>query len=235
MECALETNVSKVVHISTVAAFGKPLDVPFNENSEIGPRLYSKYAKTKYEGSRIAWNMYEQRGLPLVVIYPGVVLGSGNTKTSGVYVSDVANRRMPAQVFTEVPFTWVHVHDVAEGIIKALEKPGNIGEKYIVANEVITLGELNEMISEISGVELPRMTMPYWVALASASLLTGISRLTKKEPPLSMYSEQVRTMSKGIYADGSKAERELGISYTPIRIALKEELSGRKVKQAEMI
>lgn len=234
MECALETKTSKVVHVSTVVAFGKPEDAPFNEKSRVGPRLFSRYAKTKFEAGQLARDMYENRGLPLVVVYPGVVLGPGNQKTSGLYVSDVVNGRLPAQVFTNVPFTWVHVKDVAEGIIRALEKDGNIGEKYIIANEVITLGELNKMISAISGAELPKIQMPTWLALASASLLTGISRLTKREPPLRMYIDQVRTMSKGIHADGSKAEKELGISYTPIRIALEEELSGRKVQLAEV-
>jgi hypothetical protein len=42
------------------------------------------------------------------------------------------------------------------------------------------MGGMNQMISEIAGVELPSRKMPAWLALASASLLTGISRLTKK-------------------------------------------------------
>ena len=47
MECALETNASKVIHISTVVTFGKPEDTPFNEKSKPGPKLFSRYAKTK--------------------------------------------------------------------------------------------------------------------------------------------------------------------------------------------
>ena len=39
-----------------------------------------------------------------------------------------------------------------------------------------------------------------------------------------MYIDQIRTMSKGIYADGSKAERELGIQYTPVRKAVEDEI-----------
>jgi dihydroflavonol-4-reductase len=235
MECALENQVSKVVHISTFATFGTPKDVPFTETSQVGPRLYSRYATTKAEGGKIAWDMYKRFDLPLVVVYPSVVLGPGNLKTSGLYVSDFVNQRMPAQVFTDKAFTWVHVRDVARGIIRALEKPGNIGEKYIIGDEVITLGDFNKMISEISGVAVPKMTMPSWLAKASARLFTGISRLTKKEPPLRMYYEQVLTMSKGIHADGSKAKRELNLSYTPVRVALQEEISGKEVQSVEMV
>ena len=53
-------------------------------------------------------------------------------------------------------------------------------------------------------------------------LLTGLARITKNKPPWGMAIDQMKTMKEGIEADGSKAERELGLSYTPIRTALEE-------------
>ena len=40
-----------------------------------------------------------------------------------------------------------------------------------------------------------------------------------------MAIDQMRTIMHGIEADGSKAERELGISYTPIKTALEEAIA----------
>jgi len=37
-----------------------------------------------------------------------------------------------------------------------------------------------------------------------------------------MSVDQIRVMKEGFRVDGSKAERELGLTYTPIRIALIE-------------
>ena len=37
--------------------------------------------------------------------------------------------------------------------------------------------------------------------------------------------DQMRTMKQGLRFDGGKAERELGITYTPIRVALEEEIA----------
>ena len=54
MESALEAGVSKVVHISTGGIYGKPKDVPFTEESEVGPIRFSEYFRTKYEGDQIA-------------------------------------------------------------------------------------------------------------------------------------------------------------------------------------
>ena len=53
MECALENNVSKVVHISTVLIYGKPSESPFNEDSTPGPERFSIYAQTKFEGDQV--------------------------------------------------------------------------------------------------------------------------------------------------------------------------------------
>jgi len=56
MECALESGIKKVVHISTAGVFGKPAESPFTEESKFGPVQYSEYFRTKYEGDRIAWD-----------------------------------------------------------------------------------------------------------------------------------------------------------------------------------
>ncbi len=53
MECALETGVTKVMHISTALIYGKPADQPFTEESAVGPIRFSTYAQTKYEGDLI--------------------------------------------------------------------------------------------------------------------------------------------------------------------------------------
>ena len=225
MECALETGVSKVVHISSVVAYGKPVDCPFTEESPVGPARFSEYAETKYRGDLIAWELYQKRGLPLVMIYPGGVLGPGDQKASGQYIQNLVHRRLPATVFHDSILTWVHVRDVAEAILKAAEKEDNVGEKYIVCKHQLSFREINELASEISGVPLPKLTLPDWLAMANATLLTWLAGLTRKPPLWGMATDQMRTMKEGFRADGSKTERELGITYTPIRVALEEAIA----------
>ncbi|KPJ64250.1 hypothetical protein AMJ44_13100 [candidate division WOR-1 bacterium DG_54_3] len=225
MECALETGVSKVVHVSTGGIYGKPEDCPFTEESPVGPVRFSEYFRTKYEGDLIAWELYEKKGLPLVMVYPVAVLGPGDPKTTGEYIQDLIHRRMPAKVFEDSILTWVHVRDVAEAIVRALEKEGNPGEKYLVGKHQMSLREINEMISEISGAPLPKLALPGWMVLLNATLLTGLANLVKKPPILKMAKDKIRTMKEGFVIDGSKAERELGITYTPIRVAIEEAIA----------
>jgi dihydroflavonol-4-reductase len=225
MEAALETGISKVVHISTALVYGKPSDCPFTEESEVGPFRFSEYSRTKYWGDLVAWELYKTRGLPLVVIYPGSILGSGDLKPSGQYIMDLLQRRLPCTVFNDSILTFVYVKDVAEAIVKAAEKEGNIGEKYVVGKYQLSMGELNKMVSEISGVDLPKIALPDSLTTLTATLLTLLAKLIKRPPIWGMSRDAVRVTKEGFRFDGSKAERELGISYTPLRVALEEAIA----------
>jgi len=225
MECALETGVSKVVHVSSVVVYGKPADCPFTEESPVGPVRFSEYARTKYAGDLIAWELYEKENLPLIMIYPASVLGPGDPKASGQYIQALIHRRLPATVFNDSVITYVHVRDVAEAIVKALEKENNVGEKYLVGKHQLSYREYNEMISEISKVPLPKVCLPNSLVMANAALLTWLADLAKKPPMWGMALDAMRTIKEGFRFDGSKAERELGITYTPIRVALEEAIA----------
>ncbi|MFC1683289.1 NAD-dependent epimerase/dehydratase family protein [Candidatus Zixiibacteriota bacterium] len=225
MECALELGVAKVVHVSTAGIYGKPEESPFTEDSSVGPDRFCEYFRTKYEGDLIAWELHRKKGLPLVMVYPGAVLGPGDPKASGQYISNLIHRRLPATVFKDDGFTFVHVKDIAEIIVRALEKEDNIGERYLAGNHRMTWGQANQMISEISGVALPRLSLPGPLVMFNAAFLTLVANIIKKPPLWGMATDQMKVMRAGYIFDGSKAERELGITYTPIRVALEEAIT----------
>jgi dihydroflavonol-4-reductase len=228
MECVIECGIKKIIHISTAGIFGVPENIPFNEESTPGPVRFSEYFKTKYEGDKIAWNLFDRSGLPLVVIYPVCVVGEGDTKASGRYIKDFINKKLPAEVFKNHIFTFVYVKDVAQAIVNALEKEDNIGEKYLVGNYKYKWGEINRMISEISGVPLPKFSLSETVTMLNAYLLTGLANIIKKPPLWGMAVDQMQVMKAGFNVDGSKVQRELGIEYTPIRSALQKAIYSLK-------
>ena len=89
---------------------------------------------------------------------------------------------------------------------------------------------MNNMIGEISGVPLPRLSMPNFLTMMNAYMLTGIADIIKKPPIWGMAVDQMKVMKAGFNVDGSKAERELGIKYTPIPVALREAIEFIKTK-----
>lgn len=221
MESALEKGISKVVYVSTAAVFGNA-KWPISEETPVGTKRASKYVRTKYEGDLIAWDLYEKSKLPLIVIYPSAVVGANDPKACGRYFKNYAEGRMPAQVLTKFNFPFVHVKDVAEAIVRALEMENNIGEKYIISAENHTFAEINQMISKISGTKLPRLILPTWSTVATSYLLTGIANLLRKPPIWDLSVDQVSLMEQDFNIDGSKVERELGIKYTSVYDGIKE-------------
>jgi len=221
MESALEKGIKKVVYVSTAAVYGNS-EWPVTEDVAPGSVRYSRYAETKYQGDLLARELYERDGLPLVMIFPGAVLGPDDPKAAGRYIRNFALGKMPAQVLADQVFPFVHVRDVCEAILLAFQKQDNEGEKYLLAKYNLTFGEINRLVSEISGTPLPKLRLPDFMTSLGAMVATGLSRITRKPPLLDMSVDQIKLMSKGCKVDGSKAERELGLRYTPIRVAIEE-------------
>jgi dihydroflavonol-4-reductase len=219
MEAALEAQIKKVVMVSTIVTYGDA-QWPITEESQPGNSCASEYAQTKRAGDEVAWQLYRDRNLPLVVIYPSVVVGPHDPNSSGRYIQNLVHGRMPAQILTSRPFSFVYVKDVCSAIRQALEKENNIGEKYIVSGANLTWGELNKLICEVGNAPVPKLRLPTPMVILNASMLTALSSLTKKAPWLDLSIDQVNIMNQGCLSDGSKAERELGIHYTPLRQAL---------------
>jgi dihydroflavonol-4-reductase len=155
-------------------------------------------------------------------------MGADDPKACGRYINNFAKGRMPAQVLIKCLFPFVHVKDVAEAIVKACEKQDNIGEKYIVSAENLTFGEINQMISEISGQKLPFLKLPVWMTMTTSYFLTGLANLIRKPPLWDMSVDQISLMKQGFEIDGSKTERELGIKYIPIFNAIQEAIESFK-------
>jgi dihydroflavonol-4-reductase len=70
------------------------------------------------------------------------------------------------------------------------------------------------MVSLVAGVRHRVHTLPPRVAMAGAAAVEGVARLLRKQPPVCR--EQARAIAHGHRYDGSRASRELGLSYTPI-------------------
>lgn len=78
----------------------------------------------------VAWDLYEKKGLPLLMIYPCAVLGPDDPKSTGDYIRQIVERKMPIRAMESAVMTFVHVQDVADSIISALEIESNIGKRY---------------------------------------------------------------------------------------------------------
>ena len=222
MLAAVDSGVRKVVHMSTVAVWGKPAQAPFDEDTPPGPRLLSAYARSKAEGERVAWEIAGQHNLPLTVLYPGITLGAGDDRASGQYIQLLVFRRTPSTIFHNSPATYVAARDVAEAVLLAAENPASAGRRYLIGRETLLGREFAALVSQLSGVRLPPLRLPDWLIRAASYPFTALAALTRTQPLWTLSIDAGRTLQAGFHFDGSRAERELGLQYTPIRDALSE-------------
>jgi len=222
VECACDAGIEKFVYVSTVAVYGVPEERPFTETSAPGKRMLSRYARSKAEGNRIAWQVASERNLPLVVLYPGIVLGAGDDKASGQYIQDIIFRRVPSTIFHSSKAVYVYVEDLAECIYQALVRPEAAGQRYLIGRECLDGKSYAQMISSVAGVKLPWFHFPDPIVILASYLFSAIARVLRRSPWWGLSVDAAWTLSKGFVFDGRKAERELGVSYVPIRLALEE-------------
>src|SRR6266702_1868307 len=129
----------------------------------------------------------------------------------------ILNRTTPAYVDTGLNL--VDVSEVARMHVVALER-GPPGERYILGGENLTLKQILDRMSAITGLPSPKMKVPHSVAMAFAffdETITG--KIRGKEPRATV--EAVRMGKKMMFASSAKAERELGFQVLPIYNAMR--------------
>lgn len=225
LESALAAKVAMVVHCTTSLVWGKPRERPFTEQTPLGPTRFTEYARTKIKADRIALDFNRNRGLPLVLIAPGGVIGRGDVKQAGQHISRLIEGQTPVSVFGNRVTTLVYVQDVVEVMVRAAARPDCSGETFLVGAERLTTRALNELVAEVAGITAPRLSAPDALVFGASWLTTQAARLTGRLPFEGIAWDSVRTMAAGLSFDGSKAERVLGIRYTPLRTGIEEEVA----------
>jgi nucleoside-diphosphate-sugar epimerase len=232
MTAALQSKLRVAVNIGTALAWGRTETVPFNEETPPGHEKYSDYARSKFLGDRVAWRLHRDSGLPLVSFYPGGVMGPGNSKQTALYFHTILEGKMPGLLFPDARQTCIAVDDVAAMISRALVTPEAIGRKYLGGGETLSTTDLNNLLVELAGAKLPRWRIPDFALHGASVLATKLADVTKREPMLGLARASMRHLAAGCEFDGSRAVRELGITYTPMRETIAAELASYEPRPA---
>jgi dihydroflavonol-4-reductase len=221
LQAAGEASVQRIVYTSSIAALGLPTgDQPANEETPVN--LADKigfYKQSKYQAEQVALE-FARQGLPVVIVNPAAPVGVGDYKPTdtGQMIVDFLHGRMFGYVDTGMNI--VDVEDVATGHLLAAER-GRLGEKYILGGENLSLKQVLDLLSEVSGLPQVRLHIPHSVALGWSYVDTALARLNPHHIP-SATPDKVRLSRQKEYYDSSKAVRELGFPQTPARQALRK-------------
>ena len=216
---ALEKNIRRFVHISSVAALGRSMtgshvneEKKWEEN-----KANTNYAKSKYKAELEVWRGIGE-GLNAVILNPSTILGYGDWNSSSCALFK--------KVYDE--FRWyipgingfADVEDVAR--VSVLMMENNISEeRFIINAENWSFKKLQDTIADGFGKKHPsREVTPFLMALARQA--ERIKAFYSGKKPL-LTRESSRVAFSKTYFENDKILKALpGFSFTPLEQSIKK-------------
>lgn len=208
LDAAVSAGIPRIVHVSTVNAFGNTHGRIVDETYRRDPAkgFVSYYDETKYF-AHVAAETRIAAGDPVLIVQPGQTYGPGDHSWAGAQLHAAFTGTARVVVFGGVGITFVHVGDLAAGFLAVLDR-GSVGEAYVLCGEPTTIRDAMAVAAQAAGrrparLEVPDGLMRLAVPLSRLAMRLGVSRLD--------LAESVRA-SVGVtyWASHAKATSELG-------------------------
>jgi dihydroflavonol-4-reductase len=211
----LAINVEGTASLMLAAHLGGVERAVLTSSSATESHAHSGYHRSKLLQERTAF----ASRVPVIALLPTAPVGPGDRKPTptGKLVLDFARGKIVARAPGNGGMNLVAVEDVARAHAAALER-GTPGERYILGGENLSMDEIWKMLAEVTGRLMPKWRAPYGLALMAGyfdELRCAISGAAPRVP-----LEGVRLARERMYADSSKAARDLGHTPSSVRAAL---------------
>lgn len=185
INASLHHKVKKFMHISSVAALGRPKDVVLLDETQkwVESPFNTVYAESKYLGELEVMRGQEE-GLHVLIINPSVILGPGDWNKSSAKIFEYVWKEH--SFYSDMSINFVDVKDVVTAISKLINTAFD-GERYILNAASIPCQLLFEKIATNFNKKPPsirvRKNLLRWLAQLEhlRSLITGSSSLITKE------------------------------------------------------
>jgi len=220
LRMAREAGIKRVVYTSSVATMGFRKDgIIVNEDTPVTLKaMVGHYKRSKFMAEQVAIEAAKS-GQHVMILNPTTPIGSNDAKptpTGRIFV-DFLNHKFPAYVDTGLNL--VDVSEVAKAHATALTK-GRPGERYILGGENLSLKQILDKMSAITGIPSPTMKVPFAIAATYAFFEENITgRIRGREPRATL--EEVRMGRKKMYASSARAQQELGFRIAPVYPAMR--------------
>ena len=225
LELMQELGIKKGVYTSSLAVNSDTKGEVVNEDYHFEGSHLTHYDHTKAEAHKIALD-FIKKGLPLVVVMPGLIYGPGDTSSVRTTLIQYLRGKLPI-LPRKAAHSWAHVEDIAQAHYAAMTV-GRAGEKYIIAGPAHSLVDAIGIAHRITGKRMPRAVNP-----GLMRFLSGVMSVVGAVFPLRQdyTAENLRVMAGATYlGDNAKAKAELG--YAPrslkdgLSVTLWEEMRG---------
>lgn len=213
---SIEAKVKKFCFVSSIAAIGNSINgKPITEENEWNDNDENHgYAISKYGAEMEVWRG-SQEGLDIVIVNPGVILGSGFWQEgSGKLFTQINN---DFKFYTEGVTGFISVQDVVKSMIE-LMKSNIKNERFVLVSENKSFKKILFAIAD--GLNKKRPT------IKTSKLLTSIvwridwflTKITGKESVLTKNS--ARSSHNKSYYSSNKIKNALNFKFMPIDVSI---------------
>jgi nucleoside-diphosphate-sugar epimerase/predicted dehydrogenase len=213
-EAALLARVKRFIYTGTIASYasGNPSAV-IDNNTPIDPVIKRRnhYARSKGECEALLQSMQRDRGLPLVILRPAIVIGSGTPPSHPGICRFESETKVDFWGDGSTPLPLVLVDDVADALVRALDAPGIEGQTLLLTSPpMLTAREYVDAVAAHMGTRIdarPRSAWRYWADDMVKELAKNIVRHPNRRWP-SLHDSKCQAHRTRY--DGRMTEQALG-------------------------
>ncbi len=214
LKAAYQQGVRNVVYISSAAVLETRNGRLVDESSPYAGSAGDPYFRSKVYAEKAVLDFQQKHpDMRIVILLPTVMLGPGDGGPSptGAFILKVLN----GAVKFILP-GWhriVDVRDVARAAVEAIQK-GTAGERYVIGGRRYSVAEIYQTLTQVTGIPTPVKTITPKKLLFAARLMTLVSKVTRRQPPLK--PNIVKRLQDDFTYSSAKAEREFGVRFRPL-------------------
>lgn len=219
VNAALNSGITKLCHVSSVAAISKAVDNELiTENCDYNPHGKRRaYQQSKYEAEMEVWRGIAE-GLCAVIVNPSIIVGATvNWQQSSASAFAAIKKGMP--FYTSGVTGYVGAHDVARSMI-ALTASEISGERFIVSAENLDYKTFFTLVAQSVHAKEPHIYMPQWLFCAFVPFIRLYSFVTCK--PSQISANSARSAYSVSRYDSAKLCAAVDFQYTPMRNVIEE-------------
>jgi nucleoside-diphosphate-sugar epimerase len=202
VEMAAEAGVTRLVYVSSMAAYGAPQARRIDESHPLALHDSAPYGRTKAQGETEGRRRAKKLGLEFVTIRPGMVYGPRSYGWS-LRVVRLIQRGVPVIFGDGAGHAQpVYVDNLVDALLLAATKPAVAGETYNVVDQPLAWRDWFGRYGEMCGRK-PR-SLPLWLAQMGLNIARYLpTGLSVDRDLVTFYTSQA------VYPT-TKAEQELG-------------------------
>ena len=215
---AIDAKVEKLCFVSSIATIGddSKKELANEENDWGGNEKNNGYAITKYGAETEVWRA-SQEGVDVVIVNPGVILGSGFwTSGSGKMFSEIDKG---FSYYSEGVTGFVGVKDVVRCMVQLMQSNCK-NQRFILVSENKSFKEVLFSIAEALGKKKPKRCVQPW----QASLLWRwewlVSKITSRKIRMSKYT--AKTLFRKTYYSSEKCKIQLEVTFKSAEEVIKQ-------------